>query len=216
MQPATFPIRLTALAALLAACGGGGGGQVRSVVFPEVPSGASEADCQNLCTRGAAETICTVKHTEFCVTRCRATTRELPAACASCLIAAGTKIEGYVNSVTKDAYCTIGGPAELTACKAACDDSGAAPPSPDLENLCQLQCAFYVQGPQPLACSVMGSADCLTGCRAAIAAQGRVCAQCLIEQVIPQESCINTDCDCSPQFRSPSSACTPLCDAAPP
>jgi hypothetical protein len=202
--------RYTAFLAIIA-CGGSSGG--RPVVIPEVPAGAFEADCQKLCARATGESICTAKHAEFCVARCRAVTRDLPAACASCVIAAGRAIKGDVDMLTKDSYCLVGGPADLTSCTAACDDGGAGAPDPNLETLCQLECSFHMQDPKPLACSAQGSADCLTACHATIAARRRICAQCLIEQTNPVRSCINDECDCTPMFRDTTTlGCAKLCD----
>jgi hypothetical protein len=203
---------------LLAACGGSAGNnQSRSVVIPAVAAGASEADCQRLCTRSSTETVCTATHVAFCVAQCRAATRGLPAACASCLIARGATIAGRTENAGKDAYCTVGGPADLALCHMACDHSGAAPPAPDLETLCQLRCAFDSQGRAVLACSEFGSSFCFTDCRAAIANKGRICAQCTIEGSVPQKACLNDECDCSPDFLpSDSAGCAFLCDTLPP
>src|SRR5205085_44573 len=123
-------LRLWALAAALAGCGGGNGGSgARSVVIPDVPAGAFEAGCQQLCTLGTNETVCTAKHAEYCLASCRARTRDLPQACGDCLITAGTPISGYVDSTSDHtAYCTVGGPADLTTCPSMLDDSG--PPAP--------------------------------------------------------------------------------------
>ena len=197
---------------VVGACGGGDGG--RAVVIPAVAAGDYEMACADLCTLGAADTLCTAKHAEFCVARCRVVTRDLPQACAACLIAAGTHIEGYTNSFG-DSYCTVGGPAELGACDSECDDAGAAPASPEMETLCQLTCAFYMQDPSPLACSTDASAECLTDCRATASAQGRVCAQCTTEQIIPGRICINDDCDCANTWPL-TSVCQSMCDALPP
>lgn len=215
MIAAGFKVRVTSLALVLSCGGGSSGSPGRPIVIPEVAPGAHEASCQDLCTRSAGDTICTAKHTEFCVARCRASTRSLPAPCADCLIAAGTKIEGYTNGVG-DKYCTVGGAAELSACPAACDD-GVGQPAPELETLCQLYCSFYVQAPNLFACSAPASADCLAACRMTIAARGRACAQCLTEQTRPGSSCINDDCDCLNSWDdSTAFGCRALCDATPP
>jgi hypothetical protein len=206
-------LALAVSAALLAACGGGGK-TARPIVIPTVAPGAYETPCQTLCTLAPGEKICTATHAEFCLERCRAATQNLPTACADCLIAQGTPIAGYTNG---GSYCDVGGPADVTACEAECDDGGSAPPAPELDTQCQLACGFYVQEPQPLACSAAGSADCLTACRAAIAANGRICAQCLIAQTMPSRVCINDECDCSPSFSSDALfGCANLCDAVPP
>jgi hypothetical protein len=217
-------IVLAVVPLILVACGGGNGGPGGKagssggnavIVVPTVPAGAHEADCQRLCTLAATDTICTAQHADFCLALCRASTRDLPAACATCVLAAGASIAGSTDSFG-DKYCSVGGPAELSACEAACDDGGSAAPSPDLETLCQLQCAFYVQNPVPFACSASASAPCLASCRAAIAAHGRVCAQCLTEQTIPGSVCINNDCDCDITFEDSTSSCMSLCDTLPP
>lgn len=224
-----LPLALAVSAVVLAACGGGGGSGASgagggggagntggAIMIPEVAPGAYETACQSLCTLAAGEKICTATHAAFCVARCRATTQDLPTACADCLIAAGTPIAGFTDS-SGDSYCDVGGPADISACATACDDGGSAPPAPELETQCQLACGFYVQEAQPLACSAQGSADCLTACRAAIAADGRICAQCLIGMTIPESACFNNVCDCSPGFRSDTTLdCTTLCDATPP
>src|SRR5438876_4682067 len=95
--------------AALAACGGGGG---RSVVIPDVPVGAFEAGCQQLCTLAAGETVCTATHAQYCLASCRARTRDLPQACGDCLITAGTPISGFVDTFDNTPYCTVGGPAD--------------------------------------------------------------------------------------------------------
>jgi hypothetical protein len=202
---------VTIVATLLIACGS----DARPVNIPDVAPGESEAACQQLCTRAAGDDGCSAKHAEFCVASCRVRTNGMTAACASCLVAAGEPIHGAVNAFDEP-FCVIGGPAELGACEAECDDSGAAPPAPSLAALCDLQCGFYMQDPTPLACTADGSADCRSQCAAAVAGQGRICAQCMIEQTIPSKSCINDDCDCSPFFvGDPSSSCETLCDALP-
>lgn len=202
---------IVAVIVALAACGD----EARPVNIPEVPAGASEAACQQLCTRAPGDEGCTAKHAEFCVASCRARTNGLSAACASCVIAAGQPIGSYEQF--DETYCEVGGPATLSACAAECDDGGAAPPAPALATLCELQCELYMQDPTPLACSAEGSADCSAGCAAAIAAQGRICAQCLAEQVIPSQVCFDDVCDCSPIFDGdPSFGCETLCDALPP
>jgi hypothetical protein len=196
---------------LMSACGGDA---ARTVVIPTVAAGDYEAACADLCAPASGDTLCTAKHAEFCVARCRVVTRDLPQACAACLLAAGTHIEGYTNSFG-DSYCTVGGPAELGSCEAECDDAGAAPAAPEMETLCQLTCAFYMQDPTPLACSADASAECLDACRATATGQGRVCAQCTIEQVSPGRICINDECDCLNRFPA-AAVCTSLCDSAPP
>jgi hypothetical protein len=209
-------VRLAGLTAVLAACGGSGGG-ARSVVIPDVPVGAFEDGCQQLCTLAPGESVCTATHAQFCLALCRAVTRDLPQACGDCLITAGTAISGYVDNFSNTAYCTIGGPASLTTCANACDDAGAAAPSPDLEVLCQLECSFYMQERAPLACSMGASADCLAACRSTIAAQPRICAQCVIDQTAPGQACINNDCDCANTFMSSTTlGCDTLCDTTPP
>ena len=210
-------LRFVAAALLvIGACGGGGGGGgggARPVVIPTVAAGDSEAACADLCTLAAGDTLCTAKHAEFCVARCRVVTRDLPQACAACLIAAGRHIEGYTSG--SDSYCTVGGPAELGACETECDDAGAAPASAEMETLCELTCGFYMQDPTPLACSVDASADCFTDCRATASVKGRVCAQCTIEQTIPGRVCINDECDCLNTWPL-TTVCESMCDALPP
>jgi hypothetical protein len=217
-------MRLAVLPMILVACAGGNGGPggnggssggKTAIVVPVVAAGVHEADCQRLCTLAATDTICTSAHAELCVALCRASTRDLPEACATCLLAAGTPLAGSTDSFG-DKYCSLGGAAGLTACTTACDDAGGAAPSPDLETLCQLQCAFYTQDPVPFACTTSAAAPCLTSCRAAIAAHGRVCAQCLTEQTIPGRVCINNDCDCDITFEDSTSSCMSLCDTLPP
>lgn len=210
-----------------AACGGGGGGATgagggaaggstgAAVVIPSVPAGEHEAACASLCALPAGETICTAKHAEFCLASCRASTQGLSAACAGCVLGAGQAkaISGF--TIGGDSYCDVGGPGKLSDCAAACDDAGAAPPDPDLEALCELDCGFYMQSPKPFACPPASSADCLSGCRNAVAAKGRICAQCLAEQIIPGQSCINDDCQCLNEFAASSSDCASLCDTSP-
>jgi hypothetical protein len=211
--PSLSFLRLLALAAALAGCGGGDSG--RPVVIPVVPAGAFEAGCQQLCTLAAGETVCTAKHAEFCLASCRARTRDLPQACGDCVIAAGTPISGYVdNSPPPTAYCTVGGPASLQTCATMCDDAGAAAPSPDLDVLCQLECSFYMMQKAPVACSMDAAMDCLTACRSAIAAQPRICAQCLAEGTNHGVICFNSDCDCLNSWQT--FGCDSLCDTMPP
>jgi hypothetical protein len=198
----------TAMAMALGACGGGG---ARSVELPVVPAGDFEADCVSLCTLATGEEHCTAVHADFCLASCRARTNGLPTACGQCLVDQGTPIAGFISS--DEPYCDTGGAADITACATACDDAGAAGPSTELAALCELECAFYMQDPEPLACSEEGSADCLGQCQTAIAGEGRVCAQCLADQTIPSQTCINDDCDCEPFFDSdPSFGCETLCD----
>lgn len=205
-------VPLVILGVLAAACGGDDG---RPVNIPAVAAGAFETDCQRLCTLASGDDHCTAKHAEFCLASCRARTNGLPAACGNCLVAAGAVIHGDVDGFG-DPFCAVGGPADLTACATECDDAGAAP-STGLGVQCQLACTFYMQDTTALACSEDGSAECLAGCNAAVAANGRVCAQCLIEGTIPSRICINDDCDCQPYFDSdPGFACESLCDANPP
>jgi hypothetical protein len=192
---------------------GGGGKSGTALVVPVVPAGANEAACQKLCTLGAGETICTAKHVELCLALCRASTRDLPAACADCVLAAGTPIKG--DKIGSESYCHVGGAANLSECETECDDGGGQP-APALETLCQLYCSFYTQSPLPFACSVMASKDCLTSCRSTIAAHGRVCAQCVTEQTLPGSSCINDDCDCLNSYDTTQAGCTALCDATKP
>ena len=156
MRAGRSVVHLIALTTALGACGGGGS-SAPPVVIPEVPAGAFEAGCQQLCTLAAGESICTPKHAEFCVARCRAVTRDLPQACGDCLIAAGTPIRGMTDEFGPS--CSAGGAGSLSSCRAACDDAGAVPPSPDLELLCQLECGFYTDEPAPLACSLEAVGD---------------------------------------------------------
>lgn len=195
---------------VLGACGGGGGGG--NVDLPVVPAGDFEADCQTLCTLATGEEYCTSVHAEFCVASCRARTNGVPTACGQCLIDQGTQIAGFIGSLDEP-YCDTGGAARISACETECDDAGAAGPSADLAALCELECAFYMQDVEPLACSEEGSADCLGQCQVAIAGEGRVCAQCLVDQTIPSQTCINDDCDCEPFFDSDQGfGCDTLCD----
>jgi hypothetical protein len=195
--------------AAIAACGGGGGG---SVDIPAVPAGEYEADCQTLCALAADESICTATHAEFCVAKCRARTNGLAPACADCLITAGTQIDGH--TIGEDNYCTVGGPAEMTACTTECDDAGAVAAPPEIAVLCELECAFYIQGEDPIACSAEGADPCRAECAAALAANGRICSQCLIDQTLPTSFCFGDDCDCEPQFDDDTTfGCTDLCDA---
>jgi hypothetical protein len=206
------PIVVTIAVSLLAACGS----DTRPVNIPEVAPGASEAACQQLCTRADGDDGCTAKHAEFCVASCRVRTNGMTAACADCLVAAGEPIHGAVDAFDEP-FCVVGGPAALGACTVECDDSGAAPPAASLATLCDLECGFYMQDPTPLACTADGSADCQNQCAAAVAGRGRVCAQCVIEQVIPSMTCINDECDCDPFFvDDPSGTCDTLCDDQPP
>jgi hypothetical protein len=204
------------VAAMAATCGGGGDSGARPVVIPQVPAGDREADCMALCSLLPTQTVCTATHAEFCLSRCRAATHDLPAACADCILAQGAQIQDDIRSADEQ-YCWVSGPADLSTC-AACDDAGAAAPSPDLEVQCQLACGFYTGNHVALACSDAASADCLTACRALIAAQDRVCAQCVIEQTIPGRSCINDDCDCAITFNNSVAGltCRDLCDTMPP
>jgi hypothetical protein len=210
-------VHLIALTASLGACGGSDGPP--PIVVPEVPVGAFEAGCQQLCTLGATERICTPKHSEFCVARCRAATRDLPQACGDCLIAGATPILGTPDPEFGDT-CNAGhvGSVSSSSCRAVCDDAGAAPPSPDLDVLCQLECMFYTDDPTPFACSVDAVGDdCLIPCQAAIAAQGRICAQCMIgENVGHGEICFNEVCECLNTLSSSMFGCETLCDTMPP
>jgi len=203
--------RMAMLAAIAVA---GCGSDKRPVNIPEVAPGEHEADCQTLCTLAADEEICTAKHAEFCVAKCRARTTGLAAPCAQCLIAAGTAIDGYTNETTGDSYCTVGGPADMTACAVECDDAGAVAAPPSLAVLCELECAFYIQGEEPVACTDEGADPCRMACAAALSANGRVCAQCLIDQTIPSLFCFDDDCDCEPIFDDDTGfGCMELCDA---
>ncbi len=194
---------------LVGACGGGGDAG-RPVVIPAVAPGAFETQCADLCALTSGDTSCTATHAGFCIARCRLVTANLQPGCAECLIAGGTHIEGYTSG-GGDSYCTVGGPAELGACEAECDDMGAAPASPDMQTLCELTCGFYMQDPTPLACSTDASADCFADCRATASARGRICAQCTIEQTIPGRVCINDECDCLNTWPL-TSVCPSLCD----
>ena len=132
---------IAALAFGLAACGGGSGKNVRPVVIPDVPAGEHEAGCLSLCTLSASQTVCTATHAQYCLARCRAATRDLPAACADCLIANGTQIQDDIRD-PETMYCWASGVAGVGDCAAECDDGGATPPAPDLETECQLICGF--------------------------------------------------------------------------
>jgi hypothetical protein len=201
-----------AIAALIVACGDSG----RPVDIPTVPAGAYEADCQRLCTRAGGEDTCTAEHAEFCLAECRARTNGLLPACASCLVAAGEVIHGDADGFG-DPICVTGGPSSLGACRTECDDAGAAAPDPSLASFCDLTCGFYMADADPLACSEDGSADCRSKCAATIAARGRICAQCTIEQTGTSRICINDDCDCEPLFdETPPFGCDELCDSSPP
>ena len=178
MRARGWVVHVVALTAVLGACGSDG---PPAVVIPEVPAGAFEAGCQQLCTLGATESICTPKHSEFCVARCRAATRDLPQACGDCLIAEGTPILGTTDSFGDSCNAGDVGSLSSSSCRAACDDAGAAPPSPDLDVLCRLECMYYTDNHTPFACSADAVGDdCLMPCQALIAAQGRICAQCMI------------------------------------
>lgn len=203
--------RMVLVALFLTACGS----DERPVNIPMVAPGASEAACQELCTRAAGDEGCGDKHVEFCIASCRVRTNGLTEACASCLVAGGQAIMGGVDSFG-DPYCSTGGPADLAACATECDDSGAAPPDATLATFCDLQCGFYMQDPSPLACTADGSAECRSACAAVAASDGRICAQCKIEGTIPSRTCINDDCDCSPFFNDDAFGCDTLCDALPP
>jgi len=207
-------VHLIALTAALGACGGGGGAS--QIAIPEVPAGAFEAGCQQLCTLGATEKICTPKHAEFCVARCRAATRDLPQACGDCLIAGGTPIMGSTDSFGDS--CNAGDVGSLSSCRAVCDDAGAAPPSADLDVLCQLECMFYTDDHKPLACSVDAVGDdCLMPCQAVIAAQGRICAQCQIGANVGHgQICFNGGCECLNSLNDSTFGCETLCDTMPP
>lgn len=198
---------VVAMTMVLAACGE----DARPVNIPTVPAGASEADCQRLCTLAPGDDACTAKHAEFCVASCRARTNGLASTCAACVISRGTQLAGGVDGFG-DPFCSTGGPADLSSCDTECDDGGGVP-APELSALCELSCNFYMQDTTPLACSADGSADCRAGCTAAVAAQGRLCAQCLIEHTIPSRICINDDCDCEPFFDGDTGfGCMELCD----
>jgi hypothetical protein len=206
----TRTMMLTLVVAAIAGCGGGGG---RSVDIPVVPAGEYEADCQAMCTLAAGEEICTAAHAEFCVAKCRARTTGLDATCAACLVAMGDTINGYTNEFG-DSYCTVGGPADMTACVTECDDAGAVASPPSIDVLCELECAFYIQGDTPVACSAEGADPCRADCAATVASEGRICAQCLIDQTIPSLGCTGDDCDCEPQFDTDTTfGCMDLCDA---
>ena len=205
---------IAGLTAALAACGGSSG--ARPIVIPDVPAGAFEEGCQQLCMLAPGEAICTAKHAEFCLANCRARTRDLPQACGDCLTTVGTPISGYVDNFDGTPYCTVGGPADLQTCASACDDAGAAGPSADLDVLCQLECSFYMEKKAPLACSMDASGDCLSACRGVIAAQPRVCAQCQIERTSHGQICFNSDCDCLNSFDTSGFGCDTLCDTMPP
>jgi hypothetical protein len=182
-----------------------------------VPAGDHEAACASLCTLAAGETICTAKHAEYCLARCRVITNGLPAACASCVLATGaaSPIAGF--TVGTENYCGVGGPAKLSDCAADCDDHGAGQPDPDLDALCELQCGFYFELAKPFACPPASSADCLAGCKSAVASKERICAQCLGEHVLGGQSCINDACTCESSFHDETSAftsdCSTLCDS---
>jgi len=218
---------LVAVACVAASCGGGGGGTTGAggstgsgsgVVLPSVPAGDHEAACMSLCTLAPGETICTAKHAEYCLDRCRVITNGLPAACADCVLGAGASpIAGF--TVGSDSDCSFGGPARLSDCAQDCDDHGGGQPDPDLDVLCELQCDFYFVLPAPYACPPASSADCLAGCKSAVASKERICAQCLAEHVLGGRSCVNDDCMCLSQFHDESSAfasdCSTLCDLLP-
>lgn len=208
MSNARFAIAAGAAVAVMAvACGS----EDRPVNIPTVPAGAYEADCQRLCTIASGDDTCTAKHAEFCLAECRARTNGLPQACASCIIAGGTVIHGDSDGFG-DPYCETGGPEKLGSCATECDDNGAAGPDPSLASFCELTCAFYMQDEEPLACSDEGASDCRTKCAATIAAKGRLCAQCTIEQTGTSRTCINGKCDCEPLFdETPPFGCDDFC-----
>jgi hypothetical protein len=205
-------MKRTAIAALvvaLSACGSDG----RPVNIPEVAPGDNEAACQTLCTRDPGDEICTDKHVEFCLAKCRARTNGLAPTCAACIIAAGITINGLMDG-NGDSYCTVGGPADMTTCTADCDDAGAVPTPAELSVMCELECAFYMQDTSPLACSDEGADPCRADCAAALAANGRICSQCLLDQTLPTRFCFNDDCDCEPVFDDDTTfGCMELCDA---
>lgn len=202
--------------AILVMALGACGSDDRPVDIPEVEAGAFEAGCQTLCTRMAGDDGCSAKHAAFCLASCRVRTNGMTAACGQCLITEGDQIHSFTDSFG-DLSCTVGGAAGLDACRTECDDAGAAPPAASLSVLCDLECKFYMQDPEPLACSADGSAACLTECSGAVTNQNRVCAQCLIEGVIPSKGCINDACDCDPFFQGdPAVRCASLCDDRPP
>jgi hypothetical protein len=192
---------------LVVACGGGGSG----IDIPDVPAGEYETECQALCTIAAGDPVCTAVHAEYCLASCRARTNGMPPVCGDCLIVAGGQIAGAING-NGDSFCFVGGAASITSCPTECDDNGAAGPSPALAALCDMECGFYITDPEPLACSDEGSSGCRTECAAAIAAQPRVCAQCLIDQTVPSRSCFGDECDCEPLFdESTMFGCMPVC-----
>jgi hypothetical protein len=210
-EPMTRALTMMFLVAAIAGCGGGGGGPID---VPMVAAGAGEyeADCQTLCTPVAGEAICNAEHVEFCVAKCRARTNGLAQTCATCLFTNGSQITGYMQG--EDSYCSIGGPADVDSCVTECDDAGAVATPPEFSVQCDLECGFYVQNDDPFACSADGSAACRADCAAAIAANGRICSQCLIDQTIPTSFCFDNDCDCEPQFDSDTTfGCMELCDA---
>jgi hypothetical protein len=96
---------LVLLVLAAAACGE----DARPVVVPVVPAGAYEADCQRLCTIPTGDAHCKPKHAEFCVASCRARTNGLTPTCASCLIAAGSTIHGFIGATIRT---DTGGPAK--------------------------------------------------------------------------------------------------------
>lgn len=196
----------------LAACGS----DDRPVDIPAVEPGAFEAGCQTLCTLPSGDEGCSAKHAEYCLASCRVRTNGMTAACGQCLLAAGEAIHGFVDAFG-DVSCETGGAASLDACRDECDDSGATPPAPSLATLCELECKFYMEEPTALACSADGYEPCMTECAATIQNQGRLCAQCVIEGVVPTKTCFNSECDCSPFFNdNPAIACGTLCDDRPP
>lgn len=209
-------MKRAALVSLVLVAVAGCGSDDRPVNIPVVPTGAFEAACQQLCTRDPADTSCTAKHAEFCLARCRASTNGMTAACGQCLVTGGAAIHGDTDGFG-DPYCAVGGSRELSGCRDECDDSGAGPAAPSLADLCELTCAFYMSDVEPLACSDDGAASCRSECATAIAGNGRVCAQCLIEQTGTSRTCINGVCDCEPFFDSdPTFGCATLCDTQPP
>lgn len=195
---------------LLAACSDDG----RPVNIPEVAPGAYEADCQRLCTLAASGGGCTSTHEEVCLASCRVRTNGLPTACAQCLIDNGEVIHPEPD-VFGDPGCAVGGPSRMSVCISACDDGGG-PPSPDLAAQCEIACGIYTEYDHVFACSAEDSAACRTACATTIAAESRVCAQCVIEGILFSTECAGDNCDCQPDYGGDPSSCPGLCDDVPP
>ena len=171
-------VRLIALTAALGACGSD---SPTPVVIPDVPVGAFEAGCQELCTLGDTETICTPKHSEFCVARCRAATRDLPQACGDC-----RSPRARPSWDPRTVSATAATPAASAICRLRRAGRCATTPAPPRRRRTSTSSASSSACSTPttaraFACSVDAVGDdCLVPCQATIAMQGRICAQCVV------------------------------------